>query len=533
MDSQQILINSISELFNKYSNNAYILNRLEIYLINLPNLLENENKKHDERVTRINELIMEQDSFYKIFLSKNQYYYMPYNNIYYEYDGKTYKIIKEDDIHHNLLSTITDEGKLIVWKHKTKQNIIKKIKDRNLLKSTPETYTIQTILSFLNTIFETKTESKYFLTLIGDCILKKNVNEKNLLYFVSPYLKKIITIIDTISHITTGNTIINNFITKYHDSHDLTLYRLIKNNDNKMCHDFIKDLLNKIGIDLLCVAAHYSDRYENAENYLKTKAEDQIKNYTLFFVNNSIDNILLNFDKECIEFIEYSGEKYTISWKNMHYIWKQYLASINIPNVLYSNTLKDIFKSKYPTIQSSNGDITFWSIISKGLPKFSSFLQFWENHITCVNDNNGNQFELDELLTLYKTYCTNMSIPVLSNETDIIKILNHYFPQVEIDDNKYINNILCNLWNKNDEINEMLQDYKTNKLLIIQQDISEELISFDELYENYKNYCNAKIILCEKNTPVISKQYFEKFIEKRLEYCIKFDRFISLEKWLE
>ena len=45
--------------------------------------------------------------------------------------------------------------------------------------------------------------------------------------------------------------------------------------------------------------------------------------------------------------------------------------------------------------------------------------------------------------------------------------MNHYFPQVEIDDNKYINNIICNLWNKNDEINEMLYDYKTNKLYIL------------------------------------------------------------------
>jgi hypothetical protein len=184
----QTIFQMINHLNFKYTENSYMIQRLETHLFNLPNTLEQENKKYDERVSRFNELTLEQDNFYKVFLSKHQYFYMPYNSIYYEYDGKTYKIIKDDNIHYQLLSTITDEGKLIQWKHKTKQNIIKKIKERTLFKSTPETYTIQNVLGFLQTIFHTKTEAKYFLTIIGECILKKN--NDNLLYFVSSNLKE-------------------------------------------------------------------------------------------------------------------------------------------------------------------------------------------------------------------------------------------------------------------------------------------------------------------------------------------------------
>jgi hypothetical protein len=118
----------------------WILNRLQTHITNMPALLDAEYKKHEERVARMNELTVEHDNFHKVFLSKHQYYYMPYNNLYYEYDGKTYEIVKDDDIHHRLLSTITDEGKLISWKHKTKMNMIKTIKERTLLKSVPETY---------------------------------------------------------------------------------------------------------------------------------------------------------------------------------------------------------------------------------------------------------------------------------------------------------------------------------------------------------------------------------------------------------
>ena len=142
MENINIINNfNLTELLTKYNDNPYILSRLATFLNNLPNALECENKKHEERVQRMTELRIEQDNFFKVFLSKHQYYYMPYNNLYYEYDGKTYRVIKDDHIHHKLLTTITNEGKLMPWKHKTKLNIIKQIKERNLFKSVPETGT--------------------------------------------------------------------------------------------------------------------------------------------------------------------------------------------------------------------------------------------------------------------------------------------------------------------------------------------------------------------------------------------------------
>ena len=59
---------NISDLFEKYKDNPYILQRLQIHLINLPAILEGENKRYEERVSRINELTLEQDNFYKVFL---------------------------------------------------------------------------------------------------------------------------------------------------------------------------------------------------------------------------------------------------------------------------------------------------------------------------------------------------------------------------------------------------------------------------------------------------------------------------------
>ena len=532
------IITNLNDLMNLYKDNSYILLRLNTHLNNLPNMLEQENKRYEERVSRFNELSLEQENFYKVFLSKHQYYYMPYNNIYYEYDGNTYTIIKDDDIHHKLLSTITDEGKLIQWKHKTKQNIIKKIKERSLFKSIPETNTIQHVLGFLQTIFQTKTESKYFLTVIGDCILKKNTD--NLVYYISTYGKKLVTLIDAIAYITTGNSIMNNFITKYHDTHKISLYRLIKTNDtsNSLSYDIMKDVLNNIGIDLLCVATHYSDRYISADNYLKTKLDDNIKNYILYFENNTVTKIINDFISQCIETVS-SDSNSKITWKNMHYIWKLYLSNNHIPNMIYSSQLQNMLSN----ILSNNNDIdnsnlVFTNITSKYLPDVSSFLLFWDKHITILNgnDNMDDEYEIDELTTLYKN-SDNKNIQI--SDANIIKMICHYFsPQVEIIDNKYITNIKCNLWSKQDDIQFFLEHYKGswNNLdieLNLEKglDVDIQLISFDELYQAYKICLKAKGTVEQRNLPIVSKQFFEKYLLNNLTKYIKFEKFVSSE-WL-
>ena len=546
---QTQVFNTVLELHNKYKDSQYMINRLQTFITNLPNLLDAEHKKYEERVLRMNELTMEQDNFFKVYLSKHQYFYMPYNNIYYVYDGKTYSIINDDDIHHHLLSTITDEGKLMAWKHKTKQTIIKQIKERSLFKSVPETYTIQNVLGFLQTIFESRTEAKYFLTVIGDCILKKNTTQS--MFFINANIKKLILLIDSIAYVTTGNSIMNNFISKYHDSHNITNYRLIKTNENAISYDLIKDALNKIGIDLLCIAAHYSERYTSSDNYLLTKADENVKQYAHFFSQNTTDKIVDNFIKQCINVKQMETNNNnnnnninTLSWKNMHYIWKIYLSSINVPNMLYTNNLKDILKTRLVFTETSteeddivNKEPVFLNVTSKYLPSVSSFLSFWEKHITIIaNFNDGisvtndiidDEYEIDEIASLYKiSDYKNVSI----SDKDIIKMIHHYFsPQVEVIDNKYITNISCNLWCKHDDILKFLETYKNNVNNIKKKN---DLISFDELYKSYKSFHQSKQLV-DKGTsrlvPIVSKQFFEKYVCQELNEYIKYEKFVSSE----
>ena len=161
-------------------------------------------------------------------------------------------------------------------------------------------------------------------------------------------------------------------------------------------------------------------------------------------------------------------------------------------------------------------------------------MSFWEKHITIasvgVNEEGFNinviddEYEIDEIVSLYKmSDFKNGSI----SDKDIIKMINHYFsPQVEVIDNKYITNIHCNLWSKHDDILKFLETYKSNVNNIKKKN---DIISFDELYKAYKSFCQAKQIVDKRILPLVSKQFFEKFVCQELNEHIKYEKFVSSE----
>lgn len=214
---------------------------------------------------------------------------------------------------HKLLSTISNDRILLQWKYKTKINIIKQIKDRSLFNSIPETDTIQNVLNVLYpAIFHSKNTAKYFLTIIGDNILKKHSNN---IILVSPKMKQIVNELDNVALSSIGfNNTTNNFMTKYHENHSYENCRLIKINEN-FSIDVWRELLKKIGLDLLCVAAHYSKRYETADQFIENKSDEDLTSYVYYLKNTNPNNIVVDF---CNKYIIESNSE--CKWNGKIYI---------------------------------------------------------------------------------------------------------------------------------------------------------------------------------------------------------------------
>jgi len=539
-DIKQKCFDSIQDLFQKYENNEYMLQRIHSHVVNyLPSVLDNELKNHEKRVIRNMYLRNEQQIFIQVFLNKNQYYYLPNNNCFYEYNGTNYCIIKDDDIIHKLLSSISKERILLEWKHKTKFNILKQIKERSPFTSIPETDTIQNVLNILYPyIFTTKNQAKYFLTIIGDNILKK---KQNLIFLANSKIKKMLSEIETISYFSIGFTnITNNFIIKYHENHSYDNCRLIKVNENSSI-DLWKETLIKNGLDLICVATHYSNRYENSDNYLNTKADEELKNYSFYLKNVKNQEIISNFCTKCFQTTnngaDINNNVTKIEWKNVHFIWKQFISSLSLPNMIYSNTLKNLLKETFSYDESSD---SFINITSKYLPIESDFIKFWEktiiidepNIVTYLiifqeNTNLEQELEVDELCMLFKNWVKQYSEETLLSsgnisEENVVKILKHFFPNIEIIEDKYVLNITCSMWNKSKDIVKSFEFIKNE----LKKNDFVALISFDDAYNYYVKFCNSKSYKF-----IISKRYFEKYLYSKMSGHIVYENFIETD-WL-
>jgi len=522
---QDNCILSIKELFDFYGNDEYMLQRIHTHINNyLPNTLKNEKLNHEKRVTRTHYLTNEQQIFIQLFLNKNNFFYLSNNAYFYEYDGKNYSIVKEDDIIHKLLSSISKERVLLDWKHKTKINVIKLIKERSLFSSIPETDTIQNVLHFLYpSLFSCKNQAKHFLTIIGDNILKKNTQ---LLFFISQNMKKLMIDLDSIAYLSIGNTTTtHNFVTKYHENNSYENYRLLKMNDT-YSNELWKEQLKKYGLDLLCVAIHYSKRYENSDKFVENKSDEEFKNFAFYLRSNSQQKIIECFCEKYLNKVDDNNS--TIQWKNLHFIWKQFLSSNQLPNMIYSNSLKNCLKEIYNYEEDND---CFINLTSKYLPIESDFIKFWEKTIQVIsnmyegteNSDNYDELEIDEICMLFKLWTQNCASEKLIsngniNEENVLKILKHFFPDIEIIENKYVLNVSCSIWNKKDSIENSFyyikNEVKTNHTLA--------LISFDDAYNYYYKYCNS-----QSNKLVVSKRYFEKFLYSKISKYIVYEKFIE------
>ena len=506
-------LTTVEKLYEKYKDNEYMLQRIYNHVhVYLPNTLENESKNREKRQNLNSYLSEEQQIFIQVFLSKNNYYYLSNNNFYYEYNGKDYFIVKEDEIIHKLLSTISKDRTLLQWKHKTKANIIKQIKDRNLFSSIPETDTIQNILNSLYpTFFSSKNAAKYFLTIIGDNILKKN---SDLTFMVSHKMRQFLDELESVAVSSIGNSNVSyKFVTKYHETHTFNNCRLIRMNET-FSNEYWRELLKKIGLNLLCVAAHYSNRHISSDNFLNTKSDEELTNYAYTLKNTSENGLI---DKFLEQFIEKTSDEFKIEWKNLHFVWKQFLSNNNLPNVIFSSSLKNFLKDKITFDEDSD---SFIGITSKYLPLYKDFIQFWNETITNSSSPDfENELEVEEISSLFKLWTKNKTT---LTEENIIKILKHFFSS-EIVEEKFILNITSSVWNKSNDIDNSTEFIKEQ----IKNNHKLSLISFDDLYGFYHKYCSNNAIKF-----IVSKRYFEKYLYYKFSEYIVYEKFIKTE-WID
>lgn len=496
------LNNKVNKLYEEYKDDEIILNKLVQYInIELPNILNNTKKQYTSRENRKQLLQEAHNKFVNKFINKNKYFYCNTSEIFFKYNNEHYSVTKEDDIIYNILSILNHhdseykieyfQEQLLPWKFKIKTSTIKQIREMSLFTSIPESITIQNILNLFKPIFNSKIEVKYFLTILGDTILKKNIN----INIISSIAKTLLRHLENLGSQYFGHIpLLNSFRYKYHD-HNYNECRLLILKD-KPSEEFYEQA-QKMLIDIFVVTTYYSNRYGSADEYLLLCDNSDLQNRILFLKDNNQNDIVDKF----INYKLQAADTSSISMKNMLYLWKCYLEEINIPTIIFITILKSILKNKLKYDEDTD---IFYNYTSLGLPLVSNFIKFWEETIKI--DDNEYYLEIEELCLLFKQWGKKSQV---MNDYTLIGLIKHFYPETIIDE-KYIYGITSIIWNKKEEIINFIKS-------IVKSHNS--CISLYELYEQYSKIYTKKY----KSTIIISKNYFDLFIKNYLKNYINED----------
>lgn len=536
---------TINELYQKYESDPYMISKITSYICTqLPNICENIKLTHYQRALRMEELNTEQDAFIQSFLTNNQYFYASATDKYFFYDGIQYQIISEDDILHKVLSTISNGRNLMSWKQRTKISIMKRIRENSLIQTIPESETIQTVLdSLCPSIFATRNEAKYFLTILGDNIRRKNTN---LIHYIPQTAKNFLRELNSASQFVLGVSLFQTFKHKFHE-HTYSECRLVNINDIVKQDNSWINLISLHALDIICVACHYSIRYESSDDYLLKHSHDMDLTMSVChlkdksqvdivdrFITSYLDIHKNSVDVANVSIIETQSIRGTqITWKNMQYLWKHYLDMCGLPSVMFLLTFKTILTDKLMMYYNKDHD-TFIGICSKHLPAIQTFLSFWDE--TIITDETETEFEIDEVVTLFRRWCelNHQTITTL-NDKQILDIIAYFFPAVDIERDKYLAGIRCSMWDKQldihialDSMKGVLRETHTGTERSLSPSVNRNIA----IYDAYIFYCKYYTNTSDTYHLIVSKAYFEKYIfDTHMQYVID-DKFLSCDWYL-
>jgi hypothetical protein len=134
-----------------------------------------------------------------------------------------------------------------------------------------------------------------------------------------------------------------------------------------------------------------------------------------------------------------------------------------------------------------------------------------------VDNSEMAEIEISEIASIFKYWCEIRKDSVLNiSEKQIVDLIMHFYPDTEMDSNKYIYKMRNTLWDKNLDIQIAMDDFRDINRF---NDVS--LNELSSAYDAYVHYCSyVQRVGPRKRSDgnlaaislLVSKQYFDKVL---------------------
>ena len=493
------LLSYLQTIYTKYQENSFAIEKFNSYLYNVNDYIEHQVEEKNYRDTRKEQLEHYQAQFQSTFLKENNLLYIPDSSLFITYDSNDYTIVQEDSIWSRILSRINREKHLIPWKQKVRIEILMQIKNNYLTQTIPESETIQKVLSiFSSSIVPNKHFAKYFLTILGDAILRKQTTN---IYLTESSISKFLESLQYELNKYVKNNISSMFKMKYHN-HDYKCLRLFPLHENITMTFLWENLIKQNGLNIVAVACHYSNIYKSADNFLTSSTNKELKEHVLLLQNKTKEDFVAMFADEMLE----KSESLSMKQSEMLFTWKQFLKRHKLFYLMFHKDFFDNISSLF----TLNEHKEYMGVTCESIGYIKYFNRFIEETCTVYTDDDiGSSFscyEISELVHLFSSWIQveNAGNKIQIDETLFLQLVQHFHPNMNIKDNRYITNCSNTLWNKQQKVNDFLTTLTTSQLMECN-------------IKCYKRYCSHT-----RNEPgqyqlCVSKHYFEELYQKFID----------------
>tara|TARA_Y100000389_G_scaffold205053_1_gene262482 strand:+ start:1651 stop:3195 length:1545 start_codon:yes stop_codon:yes gene_type:complete len=433
---------SLEKLIVLYKHKPVMIDKVFFYLANVipSTLLEYENKTI-VRAERSTQLDKDCINFSDSFLNENAYFRCEGNGTFVEYDGVHVRDADEDDIQYHVLSAISACPLILARKHKTKAQVMRRIKNRDVSTITPEDETIYRVVSSLTPhFFLSEPSAKHFLIAVGQSLIGQRDN----VYICAPVLRNLFQVLDDASSEILGlPSALSHFKKKYH-AHDYSCLRFFMADFDREPANVRPSIKTHV-LDYLVVAIHLARSWGSADQFVEETACVPLTEHVKFTQTRAHEDVIT-------EFINYSIVPCTnarILESEAWFAFREFFSRKGLPVLLFQDEFHKLLKEKLDFTSRYYSGYT-----SPCLPLVRSFSEFWESNM--VKEPNSTPLDVETVVVLYrrgdfkkKGWKTNLSF--------FSSLIKHLYPEVVLKNNALIG-FKCLSWKKNEEI-EMLRDF--------------------------------------------------------------------------
>tara|TARA_Y100000816_G_scaffold292319_1_gene286983 strand:+ start:3395 stop:4825 length:1431 start_codon:yes stop_codon:yes gene_type:complete len=440
------LVILIEQIYDKYKDNKFILTKMINIIESLDKTLEEVNNNQMNKTNKMEEITKDQTDFIdKFFKHEKKIFYVTHNNQFFIYENNDFKLLNQNDlvIHIYTLINSTNNKDLIKAKFAIENKIMKEVKKNVLYKVIPTSKTIQNTLQlFTPIVFESKDIAKYFLTTLGDIILKK---KNKYTFYLCEHMESLISWLSTSMSLYFGDSI--NFKYKINLKDECSNNRYFPVSNKHISIDVHNSIFN-----IYVLSCHYSNRFENSETFLLKKCKKKDKDKILKLTN--FDIIVDNF---IMKYLIIDNDNNNITSREMYFIWQYYIDEYMYPFIYNDRQLITVLQDKLQIVNNR-----FLNIKCDMIHEVNEFIKFIETN--CETSFEIEEiFDIDEILTIYKDNI-NKELQLLDDDLSI-RAISYFLPSYKVYD-KYIG-MKCKYWNKLEDVQEFIKDnnnglYKDN-----------------------------------------------------------------------